>query len=112
MRTMSAAKKRSKAATGSKRPRGKKPGLPFVFVNFAMTADGKITTANRKVTSFSSARDREHMYELRVTADAVMAGARTVDLNPITMGPGGEKYRAERKRHGLAEYNLRIVVSG
>ncbi len=93
-------------------PRAKKPGLPFVFVNFAMTADGKITTANRKVTSFSSRRDREHMYELRVGADAVMAGARTVDLNPITMGPGGEHYRRERVRCGLAEYNLRIVVSG
>ena len=77
-----------------------------------MTADGKITTANRKVTSFSSPRDREHMYELRVEADAVMAGARTVDLNPITMGSGGEKYRRERVRRGRAEHNLRIVVSG
>jgi riboflavin-specific deaminase-like protein len=86
--------------------------LPFVFVNFAITADGKITTANRKVTSFSSPRDREHMYELRIDADAVMAGARTVDLNPVTMGPGGEKYRRERVRRGLAEYNLRVVVSG
>jgi len=86
--------------------------LPFVFVNFAMTADGKITTANRKVTSFSSERDREHMLELRVHADAVMAGARTVDLNPVTMGPGGPKYRRKRKHLGRPGYNLRIVVSG
>ncbi|HLH52489.1 MAG TPA: dihydrofolate reductase family protein [Verrucomicrobiae bacterium] len=89
-----------------------KAKLPFVFVNFAMTADGKITTANRKVEAFSSARDRRHMFELRVKADAVMAGARTVDMNPVTMGPGGKTYRDRRKRHGLAEYNLRIVVSG
>jgi riboflavin biosynthesis pyrimidine reductase len=87
-------------------------GLPFVFVNFAMAADGKITTANRKVTSFSSKRDREHMFELRVSADGVMAGARTVDLNPVTMGPGGRNYRARRRRRGLAEYNLRVIVSG
>ncbi len=87
-------------------------GLPFVFVNFAMTADGKITTANRKAKAFSSARDREHMFELRLSADAIMAGARTVDLNPVTMGPGGQRYRRHRLRHGLAEYNLRIVVSG
>lgn len=86
--------------------------LPFVFVNFAMTADGKITTANRKVESFSSSEDREHMFELRVSADAVMAGARTVDLNPVTMGPGGKRYRERRIRRGLAEYNLRVVVSG
>lgn len=89
-----------------------KSGRPFVFVNFAMTADGKITTANRKVTSFSSPRDREHMFELRVSADAVMAGARTVDLNPVTMGPGGRSYRTRRRRRGRAEYNLRVIVSG
>ena len=54
----------------------------------AMTADGKIATANRTVSSFSSRRDQQHLLNLRATADAVMAGARTVDLNPITMGPG------------------------
>ena len=86
--------------------------LPFVFVNVAITADGKINTANRRVESFSSSRDREHMLELRMKADAVIAGARTVDLNPITMGTGGAKYRRERIRHGLAEYNLRVIVSG
>jgi 2,5-diamino-6-(ribosylamino)-4(3H)-pyrimidinone 5'-phosphate reductase len=85
--------------------------LPFVFVNLAITADGKINTANRSVESFSSSRDREHMLELRGKADAVMAGARTVDLNPITMGTGGPKYRRQRIRRGLAEYNLRVIVS-
>ena len=49
--------------------------LPFVFVNMAMTADGKIATANRAGSSFGSARDREHLLQLRATADAVMAGA-------------------------------------
>lgn len=91
---------------------GEKDLLPFVFVNFAMTADGKITSANRKIEAFSSARDREHMLELRTSADAVMAGARTVDLNPVTMGPGGPKRRRQRLRQGFAEYNLRVIVSG
>jgi riboflavin-specific deaminase-like protein len=77
----------------------------------AMTADGKIATANRAVSSFGSRRDQRHLLELRATADAVMAGARTVDLNRITMGPGSAKYRRLRVKHGLAEYNLRIVVS-
>ena len=77
-----------------------------------MTADGKIATANRAVSSFSSARDQDHLLELRTQADAVMAGARTVDLNRINLGPGPAKYRRPRVRRGLAEYNLRIVVSG
>lgn len=77
-----------------------------------MTADGKIATANRAVSSFGSRRDQEHLMELRTTADAVMSGARTADLNAINLGPGPAKYRRERLKRGLAEYNLRIIVSG
>ena len=77
----------------------------------AMTADGKIATANRAVSSFASARDHEHLLALRATADAVMAGARTVDSAPINLGPGPAKFRRERLKHGLAEYNLRVIVS-
>ena len=86
--------------------------MPFVLLNLAMTADGKIATAERAPFSFSSPRDREHMLELRATVDAVMNGARTADLNEISMGPGPEKYRRERLRRGLSEYNLRVIVSG
>ena len=49
--------------------------------------------------------------ELRATADAVMSGARTVDLNPVTLGPGAAKYRELRVKHGLAEYNMRVIAS-
>jgi riboflavin-specific deaminase-like protein len=77
----------------------------------AMTADGKIATANRAVSSFGSRRDQAHLLQLRATADAVMAGARTTDSNPITLGPGPVKYRRRRLRRGLAEFNLRIIVS-
>jgi len=76
-----------------------------------MTADGKIATANRRVSSFGSERDQVHLMELRTMADAVMAGARTVDLNPVNLGPGSAKYRALRVKRGLTEYNLRIIVS-
>ena len=80
----------------SKVPRaksGERILLPFVFVNFAMTADGKIAFANRAFVPFGSERDRAHMMELRATADAVMSGARTVDSGEVSMGTGGEKYR-------------------
>ena len=86
--------------------------LPFVFVNMAMTADGKIATANRAVSSFGSSRDHEHLLQLRATADAVMAGARTVDSAAIKLGPGPAKFRRLRLKNGLAESNLRIIVSG
>ncbi len=86
--------------------------LPFVLVNMAMTADGKIATANRAITSFGSARDHQQLLALRATADAVMSGARTVDSANINMGPGGARFRRLRRQRGLAEYNLRVVVSG
>lgn len=77
-----------------------------------MTADGKIATANRQIASLGSTRDRRHLLELRARSDAVMAGARTVDTNSISLGPGGARYRRWRQEHGLAEFNLRVVVSG
>ncbi len=77
----------------------------------AMTADGKIATANRAAAAFGSPRDHEHLLELRATTDAVMAGARTVDSASITMGPGPAKFRRRRLKRGLAEYNLRVIVS-
>ncbi len=89
----------------------RRSSLPFVFVNMAMTVDGKIASANRAITSFGSAQDHENLLELRATADAVLAGARTVDSANINMGPGPKKFRQQRLKRGLAEYNLRVIVS-
>ena len=61
--------------------------LPFVLINMAMTADGKIATANRRVSSFGSPRDQDHLLQLRATADAVMAGARTAEEALDTLVP-------------------------
>jgi riboflavin-specific deaminase-like protein len=85
---------------------------PFVLVNMAMTADGKIATANRAVHSFGSARDLRQLYELRATADAVMCGARTIEISRSILDNGGEPFRRRRLRNGLAEHNLRVIVSG
>jgi riboflavin-specific deaminase-like protein len=86
--------------------------MPFVFVNMAMTVDGKIATANRAVHSFGSKRDLEHLYALRATADAILCGARTVEISEATLGNGGEKFRKLRLKNGLAERPVRVVVSG
>jgi riboflavin-specific deaminase-like protein len=85
---------------------------PFVFVNMAMTADGKIATANRAVHSFGSPRDLRHLYELRATADAIISGARTVEISESIMGNGGEHFRRLRLKNGLSEFPLRLIASG
>ncbi|HVR36031.1 MAG TPA: dihydrofolate reductase family protein [Methylomirabilota bacterium] len=87
-------------------------GRPFIQVNAAMSADGKIATANRLLSSFGSRADRRHLLELRAGADAVMCGAATINDHPVTLGPGPTHFRNLRRRRGLSEYNLRIIVSG
>jgi len=89
-----------------------KPELPFVFSNFAVTADGKIAFANGRFTPFSSKRDREHMMELRATADAVLCGARTVEETGTILGAGGIQYQKLRLKRRLAEFPLRVIASG
>ena len=48
---------------------------PFVCINMAVTADGKITSAAREYPRFSSPHDRLAMDRLRASADAVLIGA-------------------------------------
>jgi 2,5-diamino-6-(ribosylamino)-4(3H)-pyrimidinone 5'-phosphate reductase len=85
---------------------------PFVFINVATTADGKLAPENRKFVPFGSKRDLELLYELRARADAALMGARTVDSAPGHYGPGPAKFRRMRLKRGLPEYNLRVIVSG
>jgi riboflavin-specific deaminase-like protein len=89
-----------------------KPKLPFVFSNFAITADGKIAFANGSFTPFSSRRDREHMMGLRATADAVLCGARTVEEAGTILGAGGMKFQKLRLKNRLSEFPLRVIASG
>lgn len=86
--------------------------VPYVLVTLAMTADGKIATANRRIHSFTSARDHAHLLERRATADAVLCAATTVNGEGITLGTGGTRYQRLRRRRGLTEHALRVVVSG
>lgn len=87
-------------------------GLPFVLANFAVSADGKIASADRTLTSFGSEEDSRQFYELRATADAIVCGARTVEEARSTMGNGGERYTRKRLRSGRAKFPLRVIISG
>jgi riboflavin-specific deaminase-like protein len=86
--------------------------LPFVFINTAITADGKIAPEDRNFVPFSSPEDQNFLLDLRTRADAVLSGARTIDKGKVDLGPGGAKYQRKRLANGLAEYNLRVIVSG
>ena len=85
---------------------------PYVVINMAMTADGKVATAGREVTTVGSSHDQKALYALRATADALLCGARTVEETGATLGTGSSEHRAARRRAGLAPEPVRVVVSG
>ncbi len=51
---------------------------PYVIINAAMSADGKIDTVERQGASISSAEDKRRVLELRAEVDAVMVGGHTL----------------------------------
>jgi 2,5-diamino-6-(ribosylamino)-4(3H)-pyrimidinone 5'-phosphate reductase len=85
--------------------------LPFVFMNGAVSADGKLALENRSLIQFSSKRDRKFVLQLRATADAVLCGAETVETFSIDLGADSIACRKKRERKGLPAEPLRVVVS-
>ena len=86
--------------------------LPLVAINMAMTADGKTASPERKLTTFGSEADTDHLFKLRSQFDGVMCGARTIDLNDFTLETGGPRFESMRRRNKLQPHHQRIVVSG
>ena len=83
---------------------------PFTFINSAMSADGKISTKERKQVRISGNVDFERMDELRATSDAVMVGIGTVLADDPSLTVKSEVRRAKRKLSGHEENPVRIVV--
>lgn len=51
---------------------------PYVIINCAMSADGKIALPNKQQLRISSREDIQRMYKLRNTCDAVLVGINTI----------------------------------
>jgi riboflavin-specific deaminase-like protein len=85
---------------------------PYISINMVMSLDGKISTVSREPAKFSSPLDKELLLELRARADAVMAGARTVATNTMSMGITRARLRRDRLRRGKPPHPLRVIVSG
>ena len=83
---------------------------PFVFINVAMTVDGKIDTFQRQGPSISSPRDKERVDRLRAGADAVMVGGRTLLDEDPKLTVKSEELRAERVARGLSPNPVKVGV--
>lgn len=85
---------------------------PFVFINVAMTADGKIDTFRRTGAAVSSPRDKERVDRLRAEADAVMVGGRTLLDEDPRLTVKSESLRRERIERGLAPNPIKVGIVG
>jgi len=83
---------------------------PYVFINVAMTADGKIDTFERQGASISSQRDKERVDRLRAGADAIMVGGRTLLDEEPKLTVKSEDLRAEREARGLTPNPVKVGI--
>src|SRR5659263_12004 len=87
-----------------------KSARPFVFINAAMSADGKIATMQRRQTRISGSLDFDRMDELRATSDAIMVGIGTVLSDNPSLTVKSKDRLEKRLSIGLSENPIRIVV--
>lgn len=84
---------------------------PRILLNFAITADGKVSTAKFTPTGFTSARDKRRLLEIRALGDALMVGRNTLRIDRMSMGLPDEKLRQTRIRRGQSEYPIRVIIT-
>ena len=87
------------------------PALPFVTVNFAVTADGKISTRKRTPSDFSTKADKRRLLEIRARCDAILVGARTLGSDTMSMGLPAAEQRETREQQGKPTHPWRVIVS-
>jgi riboflavin-specific deaminase-like protein len=84
---------------------------PFVTSNFAVTWDGRISTRRRTPADFTSPKDKRRLVEIRAECDAVLASARTVTTDNMTMGLPDPALRAARVKGGQSAYPVRVLLT-
>src|SRR5687768_117898 len=83
---------------------------PFVLINTAITADGKIDTVARKGALISSPGDMERVDRLRAESDAIMVGGRTLLQEDPKLTVKSPILRAQRLERGLDENPMKVGI--
>jgi len=81
-----------------------------VLVNAAMSADGKLSTRERRQVTISGDRDFERVDRLRAQSDAVMVGVGTVLADDPALTVKDEALVEEREKRGDDPQPARVVA--
>ena len=83
---------------------------PYVVVNIAMSADGKISTRERRQVRISGAQDFKRVDSLKAGCDAIMVGIGTVIADDPSLTVKSEECLNYRRKKGWDDHPLRVVV--
>jgi 2,5-diamino-6-(ribosylamino)-4(3H)-pyrimidinone 5'-phosphate reductase len=83
---------------------------PYVIVNMAMTADGKVDTIERRGARISTEADRRRVDALRAEVDAVMVGGRTLLGEDPRLTVRSADLVVARQRQGREPQPARVAV--
>ena len=83
---------------------------PYVVVNIAMSADGKISTRERRQVRISGAQDFTRVDRLKAGCDAVMVGIGTVLADDPSLTVKSEECKNYRRKQGWDDHPVRVVI--
>ena len=73
---------------------------PHLSINFAISADGKISSAAKRPSGWTSVADKARLKQLREGADALLVGRGTLEADRMTMTAPGDPWRCVVSRSG------------
>ena len=83
---------------------------PSVVVNVAMSADGKLSTRERRQVKISGAEDFARVDRLKAGCDAVMVGIGTVLADDPSLTVKNPELKSRRQQEGKGEHPARVVI--
>jgi 2,5-diamino-6-(ribosylamino)-4(3H)-pyrimidinone 5'-phosphate reductase len=83
---------------------------PFVFINVAMSADGKLSTRKRRQVRISGQEDLKRVDQCKANSDAIVVGIGTVLADDPSLTIKSPDLRERRISQGKEEHPIRVVV--
>jgi len=83
---------------------------PVVIVNVAMSADGKLSTRERRQVKISGMEDFARVDRLKADCDAVMVGIGTVLADDPSLTVKNPDLKKQRMDEGRPEHPVRVVI--
>jgi len=83
---------------------------PYVIINAAMSADGKISTPLRHQTKISGSEDLARVEKLRAESDAILVGIGTIKTDDPSLRLKNEDYKKQRICTGKTAEPARVIL--